>query len=344
MKRILLTLMTLVVLCACNDKVCKINGTLTDPVDTVRLIDRSGTILDVAAVKDGVFTLKCEINPDTEVALFRGEDAEPVTLIPDVKNITVTFADGAPVVTGSPMSQELLELQQWTMTNYFDYMNRMMAAMEVGDTLSIAATETEMKEVMGGHLREAYQNHKADPIGHQAFSLLMNFITPEEFVELYEQAGKAIQEDATIGVYYEYLTTTPKTGVTTLLDNGEVITEEGVFEDFVGAGKYTLVDFWASWCGPCRQETPNVVAIYEKYHDKGLVVIGIPVNDKQDAMVQALKDLGIHYPQLLDPMMTQADRFRVEGIPYIILFDPEGNIVAKDLRGAQIEAAVSKVL
>ena len=146
MKRILLTLMTLVVLCACNDNMCKINGTLTDPVDTVRLIDRSGTILDVAAVKDGVFTLKCEINPDTEVALFRGEDAEPVTLIPDVKNITVTFADGAPVVTGSPMSQELLELQQWTMTNYFDYMNRMMAAMEVGDTLSIAATETEMKE------------------------------------------------------------------------------------------------------------------------------------------------------------------------------------------------------
>ena len=114
--------------------------------------------------------------------------------------------------------------------------------------------------------------------------------------------------------------------------------------DILDGGQYVLVDFWASWCGPCRKETPNVVAVFEKYRDKGLIVIGVPVNDKQDAMVQALKDLGIHYPQVIDPSQALADRFHVSGIPYILLFDPDGNIVADDLREAQIEEAVKKVL
>lgn len=136
----------------------------------------------------------------------------------------------------------------------------------------------------------------------------------------------------------------PEEQVITLLENGEFVQEQGTFEDYVGAGNYTLVDFWASWCGPCRAEAPNVVAVFEKYRDKGLIVIGIPVNDMQEATKKAMKDLGIHYPQVLDPSLRLVEQFNVEGIPHIILFDPEGKIVAKDLRGNQIEKAVSNVL
>ena len=216
--------------------------------------------------------------------------------------------------------------------------------MDAGDTLGTQAVQEEMRQVMATHCREVYMQHQSDPVGLQAMLLLMNFIDKDEFLELYEKANQEIKDNAEIGGYYEYLKSTPEDTVVTLLDNGEIIQEPGTFEDFVGAGKYTLVDFWASWCGPCRKETPNVVAVYEKYRDKGLVVIGIPVNDKQDAMIQAMQDLNIHYPQLLDPSMALAEKFQVAGIPYIILFDPQGNIVASDLREAQIEAAIKKAM
>lgn len=344
MKKIFLTLMTLAVLCACNDNVCKINGTLTDPVDTVRLVNMDGALLDVAAVNNGAFALKCDINPNTGVSILRGEEYDPIALIPDSKKITVSMADGLPVITGSPLSQDLQALSQWAMTTFFEHTEKAMALLEAGDTLGTQAVQEEMHQVMATHCREVYMQHQSDPVGLQAMLLLMNFIDKDEFLELYEKANQEIKDNAEIGGYYEYLKSTPEDTVITLLDNGEIIQEPGTFEDFVGAGKYTLVDFWASWCGPCRKETPNVVAVYEKYRDKGLVVIGIPVNDKQDAMIQAMQDLNIHYPQLLDPSMALAEKFQVAGIPYIILFDPQGNIVASDLREAQIEAAIKKAM
>lgn len=344
MKKILFALVGLMLLCACDDQVCKISGTLTDSVDTVRLVDMNGAELDVAPVKDGAFALQCDINPNTGVSIMRGEDYDPIALIPDSKKIKVTVTDDATVVTGSPLSQELQDLQQWAMTTYLGYSDRLMALMDADDVEGMKAVETEMKEEMASHCREVYTAHQSDPLGLQAMGLLMNFIDKDEFIELYEKADKSIQDDAAIGGYYEYLKSTPEETVVTLLDNGEIVQEHGTFEDFVGAGKYTLVDFWASWCGPCKIETPNMVAVYEKYRDKGLTVIGIPVNDKLDAMTQALKDLGIHYPQVLDPSQALAEKFNVAGIPYIILFDPQGNIVASDLREAQIEAAVKKAM
>ena len=81
--------MTVALLCACNDHVCKISGTLTDPVDTLRLLDMTGAVLDVAAVQNGTFALQCEINPEIGVAILRGEDYDPISLIPDAKKITV---------------------------------------------------------------------------------------------------------------------------------------------------------------------------------------------------------------------------------------------------------------
>jgi thiol-disulfide isomerase/thioredoxin len=359
MKRILFAVMTLAVLCACNDndKVCTISGTLTDPVDSVRLVDMSGEQLDVAAVKDGAFTLKCEIDPETGVSIIRGamptddyyytEEAksyDPIPLIPDVKKISVTVTDSVPVIAGSPLSTEIQEFQQWAMSAFFENMENVMAMMADGDSIGAETQYAEGMRQMAGHCREVYQKHKSDAIGVQALSLLVDFVDKDEYIALYEQGGKAVKADANLGGYYEHLQSLPEEGVITLLESGEIAKEQGTFEDFVGAGNYTLVDFWASWCGPCRAEAPNVVAVYEKYHDKGLVVIGVPVNDKQEASEKAMNDLGIHYPQVLDPSMALAERFNVEGIPYIILFAPDGSIVAANLRGAQIEEAVKKVL
>ena len=327
MKKLLFALFTLTMFYACNnEQVCKINGTITNPVDSVRLVHMTNGVLDVAAVKNGTFTLQCPIDPEFTVSILRGEDYDPINLIPDTKKITVTVTDGMPAVSGSPLSEELQALQQWCMNTFF------------------AAPNAETMKQIAEHCKEVYLQHKDDAIAPQAMSFLIDQIDKDDFIALYEQGGKAVKADASIGGYYEHLKSLPEEKVIMLLENNEILEEQGAFEDYVGLGQYTLVDFWASWCGPCRAETPNVVAVLEKYCDKGLVVIGVPVNDKVDATKKALVDLGIHYPQVLDPSLKLVDRFNFTGIPHIILFDPEGNIVAEGLREAQIENAVKQVL
>ena len=344
MKRILFVILGLAMLCACNDQVCKISGTMTNPVDTLQLVDHSGAVLDVAPVKDGAFVLKCAINPDHAVSIVWDEFSDPITLIPDSKKIKVAVTDDTVVVTCSLLSQQMQELQQWVMKTFSDYTEKYMSLEEGEEHTDGEEAYQEMTQQIASRCREVYGQHPSDPVGLQAMGLLMSFIEPKEFMELYEQADELIKKDADISGYYEHLKSLPESGVITLLDNGEILKEEGAFEDFVGTGHYTLVDFWASWCGPCRRETPNVVAVFNKYRDKGLTVIGIPVNDEEEAMVKALKDLDIHYPQVIDASQAIADRFHVSGIPYILLFDPEGNIVAEDLREAEIEEAIKKAL
>ena len=357
MKRILFALMTLAALCACNENVCTISGTLTDPVDSVRLVDMSGDVLDVATVNNGSFTLKCAIDPEAGASIIRGampseelyysEDAvqyAPIPLIPDAKRIKVSITDGQAEIKGSPMSQEYQDFQQWAMDTYLSDVDTVSALEQAGDSIGIMKTSEELANKMATRCREVYQAHKNDAIGAQALGLLIEFADENEFIALYEQGGKAVKADASLGGYYEHLKSMPEEAVITLLENGEVVKEQGTFEDYVGTGNYTLVDFWASWCAPCKAESPNVIAVYEKYRDKGLVVIGVPVNDKQEATEKAMCDLGIHYPQVLDPSMELAERFNIVGIPYIILFAPDGSVVAEGLRGAQIDEAVGKVL
>ncbi len=115
--------------------------------------------------------------------------------------------------------------------------------------------------------------------------------------------------------------------------------------DFVGKGQYVLVDFWASWCGPCRAEIPNLIDVYNKYKDKNLNVLGVTVSDRVEDSKGAIEELGINYPQILGANdWSVAEIYGVMGIPHIILFGPDGTILARDLRGELIEIAVKQHL
>ena len=113
--------------------------------------------------------------------------------------------------------------------------------------------------------------------------------------------------------------------------------------DYVGKGNYVLADFWASWCGPCREENPNMIAAYNKYKAKGLVVLGVATWDEPDDTKKAIDELKIPYPQIMNAQRAGSDAYGIEGIPQIILFGPDGTIIARDLRGEAIEEKLAEI-
>jgi len=109
-------------------------------------------------------------------------------------------------------------------------------------------------------------------------------------------------------------------------------------------GQYVLIDFWASWCGPCRQENPNVLRAYETFKDKNFTVLGVSIDEKEDAWVKAVKQDGLVWVQLLDRTSEIANMYGINAIPKNFLVDPSGKIIAKNLRGSELMSTLQELL
>jgi len=192
------------------------------------------------------------------------------------------------------------------------------------------------------------KEHSNDAIGLIALQTLLGMedVTVAKAEALLQQAGDRLRAEESITKMVERLRRVEATQA-----GAQFVDFEGVddankavrLSDYVGKGHYVLVDFWASWCGPCRREIAHLKKVRDAYTDKGLVILGTVVWDEMEDHLKAMKELEITWPQIFNK--TEAtELYGIAGIPQIILFDPAGKIVARDLRGEEINKLLDKAL
>lgn len=159
---------------------------------------------------------------------------------------------------------------------------------------------------------------------------------------------KAFPENPFVQQYHQMVDIERKTAVGALAPDIELPNPDGKMLKLSSLrGKVVLVDFWASWCGPCRKENPNVVAMYAKYHDKGFEVFSVSLDKDRDSWLKAIAKDNLSWPNHVSDLKywksAGAATYGVTGIPYTVLIDKKGKIVAKKLRGEDLEIKVGEL-
>ncbi len=204
-----------------------------------------------------------------------------------------------------------------------------------------------------GEMKEFCMNtlgkNRDNALGLEAFKNVQFLLDEDELEKTVESLGDSIKEDPAVKQVAGSLQAKkatkagqPFVDFTIVQDPENPETSTVKFSDYVGKGKYMLVDFWASWCGPCKAEIPNIKAVYEKYAGEDFDVLSVAVWDKPKDTAKAAAELGITWNQIINAQQVPTDLYGIDGIPHIMLVGPDGIILNRDLRGDLIEVNVSR--
>lgn len=185
-------------------------------------------------------------------------------------------------------------------------------------------------------------------IGVSIFSQFGKFFTPEgkqQFMvalpDKYKSHPAVVEEKRRMEVEVNTVEGKPFTDFEMPAPDGKNVK----LSEFVAKSKLTLVDFWASWCVPCRKEIPAIKKIYADYKDKGLGLVGVSFDEHKGKWVQGITDLKLNYPQMSDLKGWEsvgAKAYNIEAIPFTLLIAQDGTIVAKNLRGEELVKCIEE--
>lgn len=321
--------------------------------------DSTMTPVDSAVIVDGKFTLQGETDKSSLRFMTIGDKRSNIRtmLMIEPGEIKVSY-DSVFHITGSELNKTLTEFEE----KQRELNNEMRSiSNKYGEAVNDGSLTKEMEEELKSEFNkigqeakemnfEFIKNNIDNELGQYLFMASSSMFEPEQQKEILAMTSDGYKSQKNVKRIVDHLEAVEAVAIgndfidfTMKNPEGETVS----LSDYAGKGKYVIIDFWASWCGPCRNEMPNVVEAYKKYKDKGLEIVGVSLDSEKDKWIQGIEDLNMTWPQMSDISGWETDAvklYAIQGIPHTVLLDKEGKIIDKNLRGKELDEKLSELL
>ncbi len=330
-----------------------------DDGDTVYLQEANGRELvkiDTAIIRNGTFTFKGQQDSAVNRYLTCQVKDQPLLMDFFLENgkIKVALGKENDSATGTPSNDAYQEIREkidgiGKKTNeIFNMLSDTLLTDEQREAKLKEAAQLEAE--YSAALKEAVKKNIGNAVGIHLFKRTFYENSIDENDALLQQIPANFQNDEAIVKIKEMTEKQKRTAVGTKFIDFEMKTPEGKavkLSDYAGKGKVVLVDFWASWCGPCRREMPNLVEAYAKYKGKKFEIVGVSLDQDAEAWKESIKSLKMTWPQMSDLKLWQnegAQLYAVNSIPHTVLIDGEGTIIARGLHGDGLAEKLAEII
>lgn len=333
-----------------------LNGTYIQLVDFNSLRE-TPTIVDSILVNNNVATYK--MPADTNSLFVLKSAAFSGLYIPEAgkQTITISPSDGPRktyVASETPLNKamyDLIETTDRTRKAFSEAVEKAKADGSINDSATYMKLDNqykEMNETLSLMSRAAYTANQANAAGSYVLTSFVHELSLQELDSLVNVGGEAVKKNQRIADMRALMATAVSTGAGKMFTDLEGVnpadtTQVRKLSDYAGKGNYILVDFWASWCGPCKGEMVHLKEAYAKYHKKGLEIVGFVVWDSLEDHLRSAEELKLPWPQILDSKGIGPKTYGIQGIPTLLLIDKDGTIISRELRGEALLAKLAEL-
>ena len=358
MRKLLLSIVAAsMTLAACNAQSgYKVTGTVEGMPDGKAIIATvNGSSLDTLAkadVKNGSFEFTGNVSEPTGAYIMVIGQRGAIPFMLENANITVNAGQAGLTVTGSEgqkIYDQFMAINTTTQQEAMKLQQEYQAAN--GDQAKMQAVQEAYAKLMTDAQAKETELIKANPDSYVSTFVIVSSMGQMEYEQLkerYNLLGEKAKASAQGKAIAAQIAKLESTAIGQIAPNFTITTPEGESISLYDIkGKVKLIDFWASWCGPCRDENPHVVEIYKEYHPKGLEIFGVSLDNNKEAWVKAIADDGLvwkHGSDLKGWQSAPAQLYSVSGIPHTVLLDENNKIIAKNLRGDELKQKIAELL